>query len=620
MHIKSVTIKNSHFFNDTSIDLSKGLNCLMGGRGSGKTSLISLIAWAVNKDADVPKETLNLVKSNLGAGSVEILVIFNGNIEIRVTKNWDNDPIFTNIAGDKVEQSTAEQIRKIIYFQAGQIERIGLDPKDRLNLFDKFLGTDFRDIQNEILVQVNRLKENQISIQNLSISKQKLTEDLVPFSNTEKELNEIKASIENTGEDQKLKDRFEEESKKQASRQKEKSFVAGVTSTNTKITDSINSLKERIEKYESDLILKDLDPATTDYLNKYKEHLKMIATTMGETVNSFNKIQNELVSVQSRIDLNHQEAQGKFVELQNELSKNSAIFLKLNQLNQQNNKRTLILNDLTKITTELDEKKNERNLLLTQLDDLTEKRYSMRAQKADKINEQLDGQIKIVFKKDGLKDNFEEIIKSSMTDQSMKYTNTDAKLIELLTPRTFLSAHDPETLNTLVAAYDLNKARFSKILDSVREDNLFRLETCICEDFPEFLLKVDSIDGESSYRRTEELSTGQRCTTILPIVFLVAEQPLLIDQPEDNLDNKFITGHIHEIIRSIKSKRQLIFVTHNPNIPVLSDSEFNAFLKYEDKTTSVVAKGTTENVKEKIVELLEGGAEAFNKRKSFYGY
>lgn len=620
MHIKSVTIKNSHFFNDTSIDLSKGLNCLMGGRGSGKTSLISLIAWAVNKDADVPKETLNLVKSNLGAGSVEVLVIFNGNIEIRVTKNWDNDPIFTNIAGDKVEQSTAEQIRKIIYFQAGQIERIGLDPKDRLNLFDKFLGTDFRDIQNEILVQVNRLKENQISIQNLSISKQKLTEDLVPYSNTEKELIEIKASIENTGEDQKLKDRFEEESKKQASRQKEKSFVAGVTSTNTKITESINSLKERIEKYESDLILKDLDPATTDYLNKYKEHLKMIAITMGETVNSFNKIQNELMSVQSRIDLNHQEAQGKFVELQNELSKNSAIFLKLNQLNQQNNKRTLILNDLTKVTTELDEKKNERNLLLTQLDDLTEKRYSMRAQKADKINEQLDGQIKIVFKKDGLKDSFEEIIKSSMVGQSMKYTNTDAKLIELLTPRTFLSAHDPEILNTLVTAYDLNKDRFSKLLDSVRGDNLFRLETCICEDFPEFLLKVDSIDGESSYRRTEELSTGQRCTTILPIVFLVAEQPLLIDQPEDNLDNKFITGHIHEIIRSIKSKRQLIFVTHNPNIPVLSDSEFNAFLKYEDKTTSVVAKGTTENVKEKIVELLEGGAEAFNKRKSFYGY
>lgn len=620
MHIKSVTIKNSHFFNDTSIDLSKGLNCLMGGRGSGKTSLISLIAWAVNKDADLPKETLNLVKSNLGAGSVEILVIFNGNIEIRVTKNWDNDPIFTNIAGDKVEQSTAEQIRKIIYFQAGQIERIGLDPKDRLNLFDKFLGTDFRDIQNEILVQVNRLKENQISIQNLSISKQKLTEDLVPFSNTEKELNEIKASIENTGEDQKLKDRFEEESKKQTARQKEKSFVAGVTSTNTKITESINSLKERIEKYESDLILKDLDDATTEYLTKYKEHLKMIVTNMGETVNSFNKIQNELASIQNRIDLNHQEAQGKFVELQNELSKNSAIFLKLNQLNQQNNKRTLILNDLTKVTAELDEKKNERNLLLTQLDELTEKRYSMRAQKADKINEQLDGQIKIVFKKDGLKDNFEEIIKSSMTDQSMKYTNTDAKLIELLTPRTFLSAHDPEILNTLVAAYDLNKARFSKILDSIREDNLFRLETCICEDFPEFLLKVDSIDGESSYRRTEELSTGQRCTTILPIVFLVAEQPLLIDQPEDNLDNKFITGHIHEIIRSIKSKRQLIFVTHNPNIPVLSDSEFNAFLKYEDKTTSVVAKGTTENVKEKIVELLEGGAEAFNKRKSFYGY
>jgi energy-coupling factor transporter ATP-binding protein EcfA2 len=116
------------------------------------------------------------------------------------------------------------------------------------------------------------------------------------------------------------------------------------------------------------------------------------------------------------------------------------------------------------------------------------------------------------------------------------------------------------------------------------------------------------------------LSTGQRCTTVLPIVFAISNNPLIIDQPEDNLDNKYISDTIHKIIKQQKQDRQLIFITHNANIPVLSESEENIFLRYNDKKSSITDQGTVENVKESILNLLEGGEEAFKERMKLYNY
>jgi len=112
---------------------------------------------------------------------------------------------------------------------------------------------------------------------------------------------------------------------------------------------------------------------------------------------------------------------------------------------------------------------------------------------------------------------------------------------------------------------------------------------------------------------------GQRCTTVLPIIFAVSVNPLIIDQPEDNLDNKYISGKIHEIIKKQKEERQLILITHNPNIPVLSESEHNVFLKF-DRKASVDNVGSVDEVKNSIIELLEGGELAFKRRKDTYGY
>ena len=144
---------------------------------------------------------------------------------------------------------------------------------------------------------------------------------------------------------------------------------------------------------------------------------------------------------------------------------------------------------------------------------------------------------------------------------------------------------------------------------------LFDLEAVELFDLPKIELK----DGDT-YKESLSLSTGQKCTAILPILLLEGENPLLVDQPEDNLDNRFIFEAVVDSIRKVKTKRQLIFVMHNPNIPVLGDAERVFVLDSNGKKSSKANEGTVDHCKRDIVTLLEGGEDAFKARKCRYAY
>jgi len=130
---------------------------------------------------------------------------------------------------------------------------------------------------------------------------------------------------------------------------------------------------------------------------------------------------------------------------------------------------------------------------------------------------------------------------------------------------------------------------------------------------------IELKDGQD-YKDSSSLSTGQKCTTILPILLLESASPLLIDQPEDNLDNAFIYETVVKSVLEVRGKRQLIFVTHNPNIPVLGDAQRVVVLQSTGRQASVKAVGTVDEVKDEIETILEGGKEAFEERKKRYGY
>lgn len=84
--------------------------------------------------------------------------------------------------------------------------------------------------------------------------------------------------------------------------------------------------------------------------------------------------------------------------------------------------------------------------------------------------------------------------------------------------------------------------------------------------------------------------------------------------------NRFVFETIVEIIRKSKLTRQLIFITHNPNIPVLADAEHMVVLESDGEQSRKIAEGSVDDCKANIVMLLEGGETAFKARKNRYHY
>jgi len=122
----------------------------------------------------------------------------------------------------------------------------------------------------------------------------------------------------------------------------------------------------------------------------------------------------------------------------------------------------------------------------------------------------------------------------------------------------------------------------------------------------------------------QQLSPGERGALLLVFYLLLDKNdiPLIIDQPEDNLDNNSVANILVPFIRRAKSKRQIIMVTHNPNLAVVSDAEQVIYVNIDkDKDNLFRFKsGSIENreINDCIVRVLEGAMPAFNKRKQKY--
>lgn len=130
------------------------------------------------------------------------------------------------------------------------------------------------------------------------------------------------------------------------------------------------------------------------------------------------------------------------------------------------------------------------------------------------------------------------------------------------------------------------------------------------------------------WQTLEDLSTGQKATAVLLLLLLESDAPLVVDQPEDDLDNRFITEGIVPKMREEKRRRQFIFATHNANIPVLGDAELIAGLSAAGEAGQGRAQLPVDHmgsidariVRELVEEILEGGKEAFEWRRLKYGF
>ncbi|MCZ2075580.1 MAG: AAA family ATPase [Bryobacterales bacterium] len=294
------------------------------------------------------------------------------------------------------------------------------------------------------------------------------------------------------------------------------------------------------------------------------------------------------------------------------------------------------LKNLATWETHLKELQKARSELLARRQKIRTQIYTRRHAYAIKANAALrkalaDLNVTVKFLESASSPEAEEIIQQA-TGWRTSQVPRAALIVEQLTVPKLLDAirkNDPGPI-IQVTGKDGN-AVFNKsdALELLRMLNVspvpFRLQRCLLDDLPRITITRTLNTGgkvQVISRDFAKLSLGQQQSILLALMLSSNSQsPLIIDQPEDNLDSEFIFHSLVPVLRAAKERRQIIVVTHNPNIAVLGDAEQIIALKSTNEKGAMVARGSIDdpNTRKMVCRILEGAEEAFKKRARMYG-
>ncbi|PWK28224.1 hypothetical protein LV89_01005 [Arcicella aurantiaca] len=160
------------------------------------------------------------------------------------------------------------------------------------------------------------------------------------------------------------------------------------------------------------------------------------------------------------------------------------------------------------------------------------------------------------------------------------------------------------------------KLFFTNKVHILNDESLIDLDLLFPEDEIQIEYKVGN-----TYKSISNASAGQKTAAILTLLLSHGTKPLILDQPEDDLDNRLIYDLVVDQMKNSKEIRQIIVVTHNANIPVNGDSEHIIVMDSETKHIQVKLTGSveTKEIKQEICNIMEGGIDAFDMRSKRYG-
>lgn len=275
----------------------------------------------------------------------------------------------------------------------------------------------------------------------------------------------------------------------------------------------------------------------------------------------------------------------------------------------------------------------EREGLIAARTDIKNRIYYFHLEFAKTINNNLKNSVdnffvSVKYKQGNYSPAFESAIKGLSQWRLLKKSEL---LVANCTPIAFANAVRSRNLDFMKSISDEDgrvysddeiNSLLSKALDNF---NFEDFDSLMFDDKPSIIVSKTVLDQDGTAktinRPLNQLSLGQQQSILLAILLQSKSKvPLLIDQPEDNLDSEFIYKSIVANLRLIKEFRQVIIVTHNPNIAVLGDAELIVPLKSTSIKSMIIERGSIDNEKTRKLccEILEGGKQAFKRRQEIY--
>lgn len=606
--IKDGEIKDTLSIEDKSIPLNTNLITVIGGKGAGKTALLDLLAncYEIQYDEDG--------KSDVEDSNSFIRRIQNEGSSIKTELSFVGD----DIDDFSKEVFTASKIdhSQIEYLPQGQISEVCRDTDE---MHDKVLELVLREVRSTDPDLMARFDSQEETLSEHATRLDELTNEI--HNHDPGAIDEL---IEQARSDVEAAMGSLEDIEKQISDFKEGNEGALQDESITEIQDKIDEIDNRLNQ------LRGLQGRLEDQIERIQE-ISIFNEELNEVLDLASNLDIELeidrISIEEREDA-ITSALDAVEEREHELmEEREEVRSRLDNLEDADEKLSNLRDERRERRDRLNEKEWELDSLQRQkreIEDLREIRREQFVEYAHDVHQYK--RIYSIIIGEFLDEKSTILEDVSFSAKIGLDPDLSSNLFELLDGRAVsypqIEPVENAALNTLDTDEKITHYATEYLDEALKFKDRLRSSSSTLEYerriFSDIFKLSESILLDET--RMEDLSLGQKGTVLLKILLAQGDKPLIIDQPEENLDNKFIYRTLKDAFVEAKKERQVIIATHNANLVVNTDAEQVIVAQYKESEISFTS-GALENpdIRNKVTTILEGGERAFIQREEKYG-
>ncbi|UVJ57430.1 TrlF family AAA-like ATPase [Trueperella pyogenes] len=610
--IKSVSWVGG-YFDGVTVPISSDLTALIGGRGAGKSTVIESIRYALEIQpisAQMVRDHKAIVDQVLNVGTivrVEVESVAPTLQSYTIQREVPHPPVVLDSAGIRTSLAPADVIGAVEVFGQHELAELSGDSDSIAKLIRRFNGSVGEDPALEDVRK--RLRENREELRKAEEAKVELEEELAQADRLEEQL-----------------DRYKETDVPGKLRGHEQITLDQAVFTEG--TSRIAAARTLLDQYRKSASLTNLD-AVIDNIDgaPQMERLSRVKTTLeglrrvleelgDQAADAINAAQAEIQAAQADWEAATSVEREGYGEVLRSLADEGLDPGKYIAAKER-------LASIKAAAPRLDANANVIRELLEARSGMLDELRAHEMDATERLHEAIRSANNaaggvVVVKPLPTKDRSHvvDLIKAKVSGQR---TQIVAAIQEpTFSPQALAEAIRAGTEE--LAKLGIRGAQASNLL-GVGEELARELEELTLSLGVEVLLMIDGLQG---LRSLDQLSKGQRATALLLLLLSASDAPLIIDQPEDDLDNNFIYKGVVRHLRELKGKRQIIASTHNANVPVLGDAELIVVLENDGDhgrpSDSGVGSLDDRTIRYLAENILEGGPAAFNARQHLYGF
>ncbi len=604
------------FLDGETIQFHSGLNCILGGKGVGKSLVVEFLRFGLDQAcADVPEihaDHCEKLEDCLGIdGEVVIDIASDSGSTYTVARRFDDDenPISILRDGNDIGEASPSELFPILAYSQNEAISISRNHRAQLALVDGFV--DSTSIERRQNSRRDELREIDTDLAECMAAQEDLAPQRRLVATCKERLHEIEDKIDNPV--------FDEIQIWESVREHIGRSLTLARHVEGTVTHAIESLdrESACEPFDS------------------KEHGKEIANQVLKHATSMQDgVRDAIAAAQSSaakrracLDKSHCAFVEAFAQVKARYLAAIDEGKDQEDLEQNRDRIRRELRELEKTKARLEQKaqrqddlKSKRREILRQFNDENDELFRRRLQKYNDLNDQANGKIRLNIDRSADNSKFRQRLEELITGSNIRKSYM-TQIADCAKPAEFVESLISRDTMKIAAWCDMSEEMLGRFIDWLLslEDRKMILSLSYdydAEDKP--LFEYRKPDG--SYAEIARLSVGQKCSALVMIALADQNRTVVMDQPEDSLDVISVFEDVSHTLRSGKDSRQFIVTTHNPNVAVTSDTDLYHIVDADAEHGWIESAGPmdVENLRKRVIRQLEGGPAAYELRRRKY--